>query len=145
MVFGVWYGRAVECKIVGYCDADYAGDLLTRRSTTDYMFSLGSGAISWCSKRQSTVSLSTTEAEYRAAAMAAQENARKLLSTEKKKMKIPSLEESLVLSALPKATIPPSSPSKKGHVMLVNEKLFILHLAGTDRILRSVPSPGVGH
>ena len=35
---------------------------------------LGSGAISWCSKRQPTVSLSTTEAEYRAAAMAAQES-----------------------------------------------------------------------
>ncbi|KAF8391205.1 hypothetical protein HHK36_023507 [Tetracentron sinense] len=66
-------------------------------------------------------------------------DARKLLSMEKKK-KFPSLEDSLVLSALPKGTIPPSSPSKKGHAMLVNEKLFTLHLAGTDRILRSVPN-----
>ena len=38
------------------------------------VFKLGSGTISWCSKRQPTVSLSTTEAEYRAAAMAAQES-----------------------------------------------------------------------
>jgi len=38
------------------------------------MFKLGAGAISWCSKRQPTVSLSTTEAKYRAAAVAAQES-----------------------------------------------------------------------
>lgn len=56
-----------------YCDADYAGDLNGRRSTTGYVFKYGSSAISWCSKLQPTVSLSTTEAEYRAAAMAAQE------------------------------------------------------------------------
>ena len=60
--------------MVGYCDADYAGDCNTRRSTTGYVFSLGSGAVAWCSKRQPTVSFSTTEAEYRAAAMAAQES-----------------------------------------------------------------------
>ncbi|KAE8665979.1 tir-nbs resistance protein [Hibiscus syriacus] len=50
------------------------GDHDTRRSTTGYVFKLGSGTISWCSKRQPTISLSTTEVEYRAAAMAAQES-----------------------------------------------------------------------
>ena len=72
--YGIMYKRGGGCKIVGYCDADYAGDHDTRRSTTGYVFMLGSGAISWCSKRQPTVSLSSTEAEYRAAAMAAQES-----------------------------------------------------------------------
>ncbi|XP_042423573.1 uncharacterized mitochondrial protein AtMg00810-like [Zingiber officinale] len=72
--YGLVYKRIGDCKLVGYCDADYAGDHDTRRSTTGYLFKLGSGAISWCSKRQPTVSLSSTEAEYRAAAMAAQES-----------------------------------------------------------------------
>ncbi|XP_062114705.1 secreted RxLR effector protein 161-like [Humulus lupulus] len=72
--YGLMCKKGESCKLVGYCDTDYAGDHDTRRSTTGYMFMLGSGMISWCSKRQLTVPLSTTEAEYRAAAMAAQEN-----------------------------------------------------------------------
>ncbi|KAI3500109.1 hypothetical protein L1887_35925 [Cichorium endivia] len=72
--YGLLYKRGEDCKLVGYCDADYAGDHDTRRSTTGYVFKLGSGTISWCSKRQPTVSLSTTEAEYKAAAVAAQES-----------------------------------------------------------------------
>jgi hypothetical protein len=50
--------------LVGYTDSDWAGDPDTRRSTSGYVFNLGSAAISWSSKRQSTVSLSTCEAEY---------------------------------------------------------------------------------
>ncbi|XP_042021030.1 secreted RxLR effector protein 161-like [Salvia splendens] len=51
---------------VGYCDSDYAGDLDKRRSTTVYLFTLASAPISWKSTLQSTVALSTTEAEYMA-------------------------------------------------------------------------------
>ncbi|KAE8704478.1 hypothetical protein F3Y22_tig00110450pilonHSYRG00264 [Hibiscus syriacus] len=71
--YGLLYKKGEDCKLVSYC-ADYAGDHDTRRSTTGYVFKLGSGTISWCSKRQPTISLSTTEAEYRAAAMATQES-----------------------------------------------------------------------
>lgn len=50
--------------LVGYTDSDWAGDVVTRRSTSGYTFNLGSGAITWSSKRQPTISLSTCEAEY---------------------------------------------------------------------------------
>lgn len=48
----------------GYTDADWGGDIATRRSTSGYLFNLGSGAISWSSKRQKTTALSSCEAEY---------------------------------------------------------------------------------
>ncbi|KAJ9168671.1 hypothetical protein P3X46_020168 [Hevea brasiliensis] len=62
-----------------------------------------------------------------------------------KESTVPSLFARLVLSALPRGTVPSSSPSKKGHATLDNEQLFQRHLVSIDRILKSVPSPGVGH
>ncbi|CAL1355518.1 unnamed protein product [Linum trigynum] len=70
---GILYKKGAYCKLEGYCDADYAGDLDTRRSTTGYVFTLGSGAVSWCTKRQPIVSLSSTKAEYRTVEMESQE------------------------------------------------------------------------
>lgn len=55
------------------CDSDWAGDRSTRRSTTGYVFKLAGGPISWRSKLQPTVALSSTEAEYRAITEAGQE------------------------------------------------------------------------
>ena len=48
-------------------DADWAGSVDDRKSTSRYVFHLGSGAISWASKKQLIVSLSMTEVEYVAA------------------------------------------------------------------------------
>jgi hypothetical protein len=59
--------------IVGYSDADWAGDLDTRRSRTGYTFHIGSGCITWHSKKQATVALSTAEAEYMSLSSATQE------------------------------------------------------------------------
>jgi hypothetical protein len=68
---GITFGSAMDLR--GFCDADYGGDLDSRRSTTAFLFTLNGGAISWGSRLQPTVAASTTEAEYMAAAAAARE------------------------------------------------------------------------
>ena len=58
---------------VGYSDADYGGCLTTRSSTTGSIFMYNGGPIAWCSRRQTCVAQSTTEAEYVAAGETAKE------------------------------------------------------------------------
>ena len=57
----------------GFTDADMAGDLDGRKSTSGFLFTFAGGAISWQSKLQKCVALSTTEAEYIAATEASKE------------------------------------------------------------------------
>ena len=57
----------------GFTDADMAGDLDSRKSTSGYIFTFAGGAVSWQSKLQKCVALSTTEAEYIAATEAGKE------------------------------------------------------------------------
>lgn len=52
--------------LTAYSDSDYAGDHATRRSTGAFVFTLNGGPIAWSSRLQSTVALSSTEAEYAA-------------------------------------------------------------------------------
>ncbi|GJU21576.1 retrovirus-related pol polyprotein from transposon TNT 1-94 [Tanacetum coccineum] len=59
--------------VKGYVDSDYAGDLDGSKSTTRYVFTLCGGTVSWVSKLQSVVAMSTTEAEYVTAAQASKE------------------------------------------------------------------------
>ena len=54
----------------GYTDADWAGSVVDRKSTSGCCFNLGSASISWMSRKQKSMALSTAEAEYIAASMA---------------------------------------------------------------------------
>ena len=58
------FQRRSVWKHCGYSDADQAGDLEDRKSTSGYLFQIVGGPISWRSKKQDTVVLSTAEAEY---------------------------------------------------------------------------------
>lgn len=61
---GITYSRTSNFKLTGYSDSDFGGNLDDGRSTAGYIFNMGSGAVSWQSKKQSVVALSSAEAEY---------------------------------------------------------------------------------
>src|SRR5262249_42559284 len=62
--FGIWYDHVSEFKLFGYTNSDWAGCLEDRRSISGYVFSLGSAAVCWSSKKQMTTALSSSEAKY---------------------------------------------------------------------------------
>ncbi|KAJ9548148.1 hypothetical protein OSB04_020691 [Centaurea solstitialis] len=65
---GLWYPKGSGYELTGYTDADHGGCKLDRKSTTGHIQFLGDKLVSWASKKQNCVSLSTAEAEYVAAA-----------------------------------------------------------------------------
>ncbi|XP_050125167.1 secreted RxLR effector protein 161-like [Malus sylvestris] len=69
--FGVFYKKGGDEELIGYTDSDYAGDQDDRNSTSGYVFVMNSSAVSWSSKKQPVVILSTIEAEFIAAALSA--------------------------------------------------------------------------
>uniref|UniRef100_A0AAV1UCN5 Polyprotein n=2 Tax=Peronospora matthiolae TaxID=2874970 RepID=A0AAV1UCN5_9STRA len=70
---GICYKPSAKIDFRGYSDADWAGDLADRKSTSGYVFMLLGAPVSWGSKKQPSVSLSTSEAEYIALSLAIQE------------------------------------------------------------------------
>jgi hypothetical protein len=65
--FGLCHTRDHDFRPSGYTDSDWAGSVFDKKSTSGCCFSLGSAMISWQSRKQSSIALSTTEAEYIAA------------------------------------------------------------------------------
>ncbi|SGY34669.1 BQ5605_C002g01665 [Microbotryum silenes-dioicae] len=74
--FGIRYQKSFQpmsAILEGFVDADHGADPVTRRSVSGYVFMCAGGAISWVAKRQTLVTLSSTEAEYVAMSYAARE------------------------------------------------------------------------
>ncbi|KRX18485.1 Retrovirus-related Pol polyprotein from transposon TNT 1-94 [Trichinella nelsoni] len=71
--YGLLYQANGEGVLKGYSDADYVGDVTTRRSRTGVVCTCAGGAVSWHSQKQKSVALSTTEAEYVAASEGAKD------------------------------------------------------------------------
>ena len=65
--FSVWYSKDPSDVLAGYSDADWAGNANDRKSALGGCFYVGNNLVSWMSKKQNCISLSTTEAEYIAA------------------------------------------------------------------------------
>lgn len=63
---GLVFHQSTSMNLVGYCDSDWGADKNDRKSITGYVFMLAGAAITWKSKKQQTVALSSTEAEYMA-------------------------------------------------------------------------------
>jgi hypothetical protein len=62
--FGLWYPRGSTFDLIGYSGADCAGCKIDRKSTSGTCQFLGRSLVSWASKKQNSVALSTAEAEY---------------------------------------------------------------------------------
>jgi hypothetical protein len=62
--FDLWYTKSDSNQLSGYTDSDFAGSLDDRKNTSGHVFQLGTNLISWASKKQPIVSISSTEAEY---------------------------------------------------------------------------------
>ncbi|KAK8913818.1 hypothetical protein KSP39_PZI024059 [Platanthera zijinensis] len=67
---GILYEKVENYQLVGFSDSDWGGSFDDSKSTSGCVFSIGSGVISWQSKKQKVVALSTAEAEYNALTIA---------------------------------------------------------------------------
>ena len=69
--YGLWYRQSDEVKLCGFTDADWAGSLTDRKSTSGGIFNIESTAVSWYNRKQRSMALSLAEAKYMAASLAA--------------------------------------------------------------------------
>jgi hypothetical protein len=136
--------------LLTYSDADYAGDVKTRKSTSGVVCKYMGGAISWMSQRQKSIALSTTEAEF----MAASEAAKEIIWLSRLFAEITSLSEVPVLfmdnlSAV-KLSKNPAFHKRSKHIevrhyfvreKIEERKLVVEHVPGTEQIADILTKP----
>ena len=71
MEYGLVYEHSGSVQLAGFTDADWAGRVEDQKNTSGCCFSIGSGVVSWFSRKQKSVALSSTEAKYMATSLAA--------------------------------------------------------------------------
>ena len=65
--YGIYYAAGAQLDLIGFTKSDWAGDRNDRKSTSCFVFMIGSGLICWSNKKQATLALSSAEAEYQGA------------------------------------------------------------------------------
>ena len=70
---GILLSSYSDFQVYAFCDSDWGGCPMSRRSVTGYLVQLGKASVSWKTKKQATVSRSSAEAKYRAMADATSE------------------------------------------------------------------------
>eukprot|EP00253_Pinus_taeda_P014399 PITA_14399 len=68
--YGLLYSKGKDIRLSGFTNADWAGNSVDRKGTSRYCFNIGLGMTSWCSRKQKSVALSSSEAEYMATSIA---------------------------------------------------------------------------
>ena len=115
---GLTYNGMTPQPLVGYSDADWAGDVSTRRSTSGFVFLKNGAAVSWSSSLQKTVAHSTSDAEYRALSESGRECAF-LRNLERILMSAPVLDPTVIFEdnkGAKKWSEDPSHHSKTKHI-----------------------------
>ncbi|KAJ1701542.1 hypothetical protein LUZ63_001321 [Rhynchospora breviuscula] len=141
---GLHLRPSAELALHAYCDADWAGCPDDRRSTTGYAIYLGHNLVSWSSKKQATVSRSSTEAEYRSMAVTASELT--WLISLLSELKVNSTQKPTLWCDNLGATFLASNPvfhARTKHIELdfhfvrekvVNKELYIQYICSIDQI-----------
>ena len=151
--YGLLYSENQDDEsLIGYSDADWAGDANDRKSTSGYFFMISGAPVSWRSRKQSCVALSTAEAEYVAMASAAQEATwmRQLLEDLHLKQSKPTVINEDNQSAIAVARNP-QSHSKMKHIDIryhfIREKVLDdtveLQYCPTDDMLADILTKGL--
>ncbi|GAU51766.1 hypothetical protein TSUD_415550 [Trifolium subterraneum] len=111
---GLWYKKGSHFDLQAYCDADYVGDKIERKSTSGACQFLGEALVSWCCTKQNTIALSTTEAEYVAASNCCSQVIWIKIQLEDFSLrKVPRTKNPSTSSSPPRSPSPPKPPTPK--------------------------------